>query len=1552
MTVAVQNAIPAAASMPPATARTQSRHEARLAHVGHLIEHASPDSLWALLTVRHIARNNVPHSISLPRFALWLCDVLRDARGRPLLAAQNEHHLHYIAKHVWHALSAQPCEDGDFPEAVTAHIEQGLRRKLTRHVPSSTDLNSALSTLARGVDRHAQGVNCTDQDKQLRVFRERAGLAPQRSIAGSVTAFHVATRNLPPDDPPRPRPRERRRSRCGPVRPGIVSRLRPGDIRVVPASRQTRRRALPYLEITFPTRPVQVVKSALPAYLAHCFREAPSEPDEAQFDALRSTVDLLPECADLIQEDRRRAALYRQAAKRYQSRPPRPCKTPAWTATLVSWLYVIAPRRAPWAPPSPATSMPQDLRFLDASPSFYSNLAASDNAPGIAGARPDSPNQGLWPRVQQTWESMHTALERWTLLPLAQAETSTRTGAEAEAGAASDTDPAFLESADSDTDPVTISPAPDTVDTVVTLDTTLKTDPIHIHEWNSDADRDRIVQAAKTFALSDGTRPIGDDGLRFIKALNDEGWYSYSRLPEIFALSDRILTNCSNVNLSLFDNLIGLIALQGKGANAVSDVCFDGLADSSLHWHVNTTALPSPAGNTVHLKRTARTHRPGRSFSAYEQQLVLLSIMQLQLQLNDPPVMFYDLLRAMLLEKHDIELHPDRHVTAADARDSFRESVLLLLIRSNHREHPLKMTNTANATHPGPIKFVNFLIHSFDPVLSHAPDDTDYFGADMLRARLGDYFSIKRGLANARDRDWQSMVSEGDKHIDDWAILTFDEDYMAAMLKENEAFVRRMQRLFATNIARIAWLYENIRIGKLPIRSDIARQYLSNAGLNPDEHIVYRSYLTLGEARDSSSTVRTRGNQTFLDLYLGYNDGLIKLRGTEPAYANKLNDTVLELLPSRTQIIREFDDAAAEKITKRKQSYLKVLNQAYESLPGATRDIIEQSAQLKLHIYRPLQEETPRLQRQLDLLQIDRGTPLMRKITGFPHGGIIEAVDHQQHARYFLFSPERFATRNISEFLGPLPEVSNHAEAGRYLISYPDLFFTPRQAGRHEEHIYYKSDITSHLTLHCLNLQSLWSEWIELRLSYLSWRLDQLKGITYVEALQDDASDLYLSFLPMYSCWTLWNTETFTEDKLTDALFCTLDLSVVRYGMRTAKTWMTQSVGLTRMRSQLHQYEKIAMLPSIRSAGLLRKISDLRQTTTRLRMLRLKQSLSEAMEIPRALNPFPWARATGNTMAQIVQNVVTNTFTIASKGIPLRTPRVDSHQEMRLRLLSSTNFNEQVNRTLFGEISVLSSYRELSDQMRLSANRAAQRRLNRHFCIPRACVAVCRIEDFREMSSKTRGRIFLRLLKGMPLLRIKQLALEKGYGFSDIFMRKLAYMDEAFQAMRVVYKTLLSGDIKAFDDAEDIIWQALKRSDQFAPGTARHDAVKRLQSDRSFIQLDVVWQHLYWRYEPTINKMVAIVDEKQTPATVSPVMNNATAPAVSGDALLGAPPMAIERCDRPGMENEIRSCTLPISYCMGQRALEDADSAPESVPDNNRPPQEVSVTAAAAPSRD
>jgi hypothetical protein len=577
-------------------------------------------------------------------------------------------------------------------------------------------------------------------------------------------------------------------------------------------------------------------------------------------------------------------------------------------------------------------------------------------------------------------------------------------------------------------------------------------------------------------------------------------------------------------------------------------------------------------------------------------------------------------------------------------------------------------------------------------------------------------------------------------------------------------------------------------------------------------------------------------------------------------------------------------------------------------------------------------------------------TPLRRKVTGFQSAGLIEAIAPTNASRFFLFAPHLFSVKNLTHILVDMPEITTASEAALYMQSFSTMFFTPRFAGEYEEYIYYKNDIVPHLTYACRHLDAIWNEWIEARLNYAAWRKKQGSALTAIETMQDSPSEFYLTFLPFSACWSLWNAGTITENDLADMAFCALDMSFLRHVPRPAKTWLKQSLGMGRLRTELDNYQRVAATLPHASPMLKRRITNLKKMQHDMNEYRLQRSISEAMEIPRALSPFPWAHATSNSLAQVAQAVGSNIYTIAAKTIPIRGPRTETLQAKRLRLLSSTHLDQKINSTLFGEIGMLTTYLDLADQMRLSADLSTQWRLTKHFCVPRACVAICDISDLNQLSRQKRSRVFLQLVKGMNAKQVASRALEDGYRFSHTAIGWLNRLDAMLPPIRKLYNDVRDNELMGLPNGEDILWIALKNRRKFNHPADVVAAIKHLRTSPNFIRLQAIWYVLRFVFEPRVNRLIYPVERLVIPDEdgVTPRPRRERAPARATlepdvEHVLVTPdtPHAdhVEdassvRCERSVEAQEIRSCTLPLPVCMNQWADEQRAPAPKSPSDS------------------
>ncbi|MGI4855433.1 MAG: hypothetical protein ACRYHA_00645 [Janthinobacterium lividum] len=1537
---------------------------AELSHVGilRLIDRFGTESLRDWLTLRCFveAARLDPGGAPIAPDAIvrWAAHGLCDRRGAPLLPEHTTFESRYLLAQFTAALTARGGTPSSLHDAVATRVRCNFlaapeRSAVRASTPETLDaVLRALTAAFRQL-----GGQCPDAGPCLAVTPRPApdlnGIDETRNPAELFDAWDAALRRAGDGPPALP---------TGPV--DIVSKIRHGDLRVV-RERPTDIRAR--LEVTFPTQPPRTIEAPLPPSLARCLPAFCNPLGPLEHDALKAALRHIPACRATLDDDDRRARLYWSAAARYAHAPSRRGahrRSRPWRATVLRAMVLTAS----WSGEAPSRT------------------------------RPENPGPRA---VSSAWAaSPWAACQRWlhaAALPFAMAHAATlgdagfltadRMDKVDMADGAGETDAAD-ESAESDGADET--EGNDGADDSVNSDTPAGTDdPEQLMSsaktWDDDevtliwahvspGVRRRIVAGARRFAgyspVLDGSEGPRDDDA--IQRLNHEGWYAYSNIPAIFFICDKLLDDRQVLNQTALHALLGDIGRAAVRDRANYVLCFEDQRNRSLAWRVDTTAAPgtdvtplalapvnlrdaSATGSAADASRNASADAASDASDAPDapdapdasdairkasgNRLVLKQILALLAKTNDPPFNLDTLLCTMIEVKHGYDADIARHArrSVAEIRMAIRRVALERLIDINRRGFPRRHASPDDITTTGANRFVDLLLGLLDPVLQGAPDALAYGGAEMFHARFGHYFAERNGKPGVAPGRWTPIVSRGREYVKGWCVLTRDENYLAAMRRENPALIRHLQSLFANDIARSAWLFHMLREGPPLARSTIAKQFLLDAGIPPEHRIELRKFITLNEAQTQHSLLRAFDNGTFLEVYMAIDNGLERLREAEPRYLSVLSNRALDHLPSRREVIDQYDKAFDDKVRNILRFSRDTIQTSFATAPAAIRQDFATAARLRLHLYRPLANETSLIAQYVGPLEGDAHR-YQRKVLGHSTGAIIETIGTSGQSRFYLFDMEHFLIGNRTAILTALPALNSSRHVGDYMASRPDQFFVERFPSIYDEPVYYKNDVTPHLQFECGGLGGIWTKWIDFRVSHQAWQKRALREQIGVEKIQDDPFTPYLEMLPFYPCESARKARALTLQVLLDSIFCLVDLSGLRHVLRPMRTWIAHSAVVGVIEKKLAWYESLKKRPSLDSQIINGQMQALRAAQRSVEELRQRRSTHEVAIAFRKIGHFPYrgpAASTGYRLYQATQSMLE----IAVRARPFADDSRESPMQRLLRWRNRYKLWETGTRSEPLAQQPPPGRKTIVGELRHADEQALPYRLREPTCSPNVCISACLFDSLASMTTRRRLRIFIKLLDGVPPHSVVRQSVRQGFLLTSNVLRELTQLETDLAPLRAKFTAVRQSDFAPASRRREILNQALLHP------YAKRAAHLRLQASPTYRELADDLHVLNFFYESPLQQLVQTLDlqrepgrscrapatNETTPGTHNPASSPgpdaqaAAIPAATPDAPPTAstvtPPERDEACTRPGEDNEIRTCLLPITPCADQRAL-------------------------------
>ncbi|MGI4855432.1 MAG: hypothetical protein ACRYHA_00640 [Janthinobacterium lividum] len=1562
-----------------------------LHHIGilRLIDLLDARSLRDWLTLRCFldAARSWPRILPFPADALarWATHDLHDRYDIPLLPAHPTFESRHLLAQLTAALTAQADANvtpalGDVVATRVRRNFLASRKRFAKRAMTLDALDAVLRTLTADFARLA--AMPPDAAPCAEAFAQSApgidAIDESRNAAELFAAWRATLRWA--DETVYTVPE-------GPV--DIVSKMRRGDVRVV---RESPNEAHARLEVTFPTQPPRTLEVALPRSLARRLPAFCNPLGPLEHDALRAALRHLPACRAVLDDDARRARLYWSAAARYAHAPPRRGvrhRARSWRATALRAMVLAS---AWHGGPSPTTRREEaglhvgTGAWLAASWSacqqWWWHSTAFSRAMAHAATARDAGSQAFG--TPGTFDEADGADEADEADGADEADEADEADGAKETDGANGADEADDLDADDRTDtskrtgtgepPSRASAARTWDDDEVTL----------LWEHVSPDVRRQIVGGARRFAHypheADRWEDSRDDAA--IRRLNDEGWYAYSNMPAIFFLCEALLDARHVVNQTAFHALLGDIARATAQHRATQVLCFEDERNQALAWRVNTTAAPGadvvpiataltgprrrskarpnadrternataalPTGTTPNpspnaspsappsASPSATLHAlpppsPDATRSDAGRRLVLKQILALLAKTNDPPFDLDTLLYAMIQIKHEYDTNITAHAEqpVAEVRSAIRRAALTRLVDINRREFPRRIAPGELAT-PGALRFADLLLGFLDPVLLAAPDTLAYGGAEMFHARFGTYFAERNGASGMTSDLWAPLVSRGREYVQGWCVLARDERYLAAMNAENPILVRHLQSLFSIEITRGTWFFNFLRIGPPPARSTIANQYLLEAGIAPEHRIEFRKFITLNEAQTNHALLRQFDNRTLLEVYMAIDDGLQRLREAEPRYAAVLPHSALARLPSRRDVISQFNQAYDDKMKDLRRFTRETIDAGFAVCAASIKRDFATATRLKLHLYRPIAVEKSLIAHYVGLLDEDTHR-YKRKILGYSTGAIIETIGSTGQSWFYLFDVQRFMTGNRTTMLTPLPELHDARDVERYMDSFPDQFFVELFASVYDaEPVYFKDDVEPYLHYECDGLDGVWEKWNDYRVSHYAWRKRVAFEQIGVEEIQDDPLSLYVEMLPFYPCEAARQARALTLSAILDGIFCVVDLSGLRHVLKPMRTWIAHSAAVARIKKELAWYESLRKRPSLDASVIGKQIAALRSTQSSLDELRLSRSTRDVALAFRKIGHFPFSDS-----ASIAYRLYHAGHTMVDIGTRIQffaNEKRESPMQRFLRWQKRTTLweNDPQNRPFEEERSRRS--RTIVGDLRHASEQALAHRLRGATCSPHVCVSTCRFASLASMSARRRMRIFVKVLDGVSSRDIVRQSARQGVLPTSDMLSELTQIAVDLAPLREMFIRVHEWHPAPPARRRAMLSQALLHP--FANTTEN----AHLSTLAAYRELAGNLSALNFFFESPLQQWVRTLDPPRAPTPpCRPPRHNQTAPdgcdtrlASRADARaaprapLTSATVSVRKdkgtCTRPGEDNEIRTCLLPIPHCTDQRS--------------------------------
>ncbi|MGI4981898.1 MAG: hypothetical protein ACRYGL_00925 [Janthinobacterium lividum] len=1511
-----------------------------LNHIGilRLIDRFDAASLRDWLTLRCFldAARSSANGTPIPDKVLahWATHSLRGRRGAPLLPRRPTFESRHLLAQLTASLTARDGATSPLDNAVAARVHRNFlasRKRADARIDTPAALDAALRSLT--ADFMRLGAMPPDADPcpeaSARPVLDIDGLDESSSAAELFDRWRATFRGAGGGPSAIP---------DGPL--DIVSKMRPGDLRVV-RERPTDIRA--WLEVTFPTHPPQTLEVALRPSLARSLPAFCNPLGPVEHDALRAELRHIPACRAALEDDVRRDRLYWSATTRYAGAPP--------------------PRRG----------MRQRARPWRATALRAMVLASSWGGEPMSGPmrENDDPRNGLGTWLASPW----AVCQRWWQtgpFPIAMTHAATPAtagfrdfdgvdefdGADEEdkvdgVGEAEVTQspPGIEMSAAMDAPPRFVSPAQDRDDDVTLV-------WAHV----SPGVRRRLIAGARRFAkyspVLDGSEgPRNDDAIR---RLNDEGWYAYSNIPAMFLICETVLDDRQMLDQTAFHALLGDIGRTASHGRAHHVLCFEDRRNGALSWRVDTTAAPGEdvmpiatpvatghvnatggngtAGNGTAEASTDATDATDAKDSLRREsgsRLVLKQILALLAQTNDPPFELDTLLCAMIEVKHDYDADIARHAgrSVAEIRTAIRRAALERLVDVNRRGFPRRHASIDAIATPGAMRFVDFLLGLFDPVLQAAPDTLAYGGTEVFQARFGHYFAERNGKPGVTPARWASITSQGREYVKGWGILTQDMHYLAAMNAENSVLVRYLQSLFENEIVRSTLLYNILREGPLQSRSEMAKRFLADAGIPPEHRIAFRKFIGLNEAQSNPASLRHFEGGTFLDVYMAFDNGLERLRDAEPRYRSLLSDAALAHLPSRQDVIDQFNLAFDDKARNLLRFVRSGIEAGFAASTAAIKRDFAAAARLRLHLHRPLTTEKSSVAQYLPSMDEDAHR-YQRNVFGHSIGAIIETIKAVGPSRFYFFDVDRFAMGNRTAMLTPLPEIGDAHAAGQYMMRRPREFFTEHFPSIYDEPIYYKNDVRPHLQYDCGGVHGVWEKWIAFRASHLAWRKRTLLEEINFEKLQDDPSSLYLGMLPFYTCESVREARALTLNVVLDGIFCLVDLAGLRHVLKPMRTWIAHSAAVGRIEKKLVWYEARGKHSSLDAQTVSARVDALRAAQKTVEELRRRRSTQEIAIAFRKIGhlPFGHPASTSYRLYQAAQIML-------ELGERIRPFKETGRETPMQRFLRWQTRNRIWELRASHSVEPGNGRATIVSELRHGEEQALPHRLREATCSPNVCVSACLFDSLASMTTRRRLRIFVKLLDGVSPQNIVRQSVRQGFLLTSDMLRELTQLETDFASLREKFAAVRGFDYAPHPRRRGILSQALLHP--YANTTAN----ARLQAIPAYRELAGDLYALNFFFESPLQQLVQTLDSPGEPnqscraptgnettleardALSPPDLETATTPlppAASDTTSTTGTVTMLERdgaCTRPGEDNEIRTCLLPITPCADQRSL-------------------------------
>ncbi|MCY0387761.1 hypothetical protein OVY01_11055 [Robbsia sp. Bb-Pol-6] len=1475
------------ACIAPQESRERTKnHDIALIGLSRLINRCCHESLREWLTLRCFldARGSSrPCAALLPHGAItrYLERHLRDRHGRSLLAERQAFERRYLIAQLIAALT----EPVDGTPSLATRIDQRVRETWSHTAPedgcpahaAQKRLDRALRTLTQAFmrfdadspapARHADA----GRDVFLAVLRDPRspreifdGLHAELSRADGVVCADAAQ----PLD--------------------IVSKIQAGDMRLLRATAC----AVPaHLEVRFPTQPSPTtLRLVLPRRIARCLPGVRNPLSPLERNALKAHLVHLPACREVLNDDRRRLRLYRSAAARYAT-PPAPRRgthrrAASWRGALLRGMLILGNWRGGGGDAGTlARHSPSELPAVGEAPVPAPDTAWIHDDPTAPWTMPAWAEWSQSARLRQEASPEPHSANAAEPPPLftTLAPDATGTGrAQAMADAARETNETR------------------TANDGITL----------IWRHSPVADRRRIVDGARQFALyavaaNESARVRDDDALRRV---NQDGWYAYSNIPVIFLTCDKMLNEDHVLDGDMFHALLGEIGRAAVHERPSHLLCFENDRNGSLSWRVDrlsptrvdVVALPSQAND---IPDAAHRTDPDRE---QNHRRVLKQILSTLAEMNDPPFDPDALLFAMFEIKHRFDTNITHYADtpAGDVRSSMRHAALSRLIDINRREFPQRFPRVADIATPGALKFVDFLLGMLDPTLLAAPATLPYGGTEIFQARFGHHFSNQSDALAMNAENWEAIVARGEYYVKGWCVLTRDAEYLAVMHAENAHLTRHLRTLFANEIARGAWQFDLFRTGGPLSRRAIATQLLTDAGIPADHPVRLRKLVTLGEAQTAHSLLRKIDGGTLTDLYLTVDNGLAHLRDAEPAYAGLLPDRALQRLPSRRAVIALFNKAYEEKMEFIWRSSRSVIAMGFNALQPEIRHDFASAVRLRLHIYRPFVIEPSLMSQYIPPLEVD--THLYRRgLFGHAKAAIIETVAASGASRFYLFDLALYTIGNRTEMLTFLPEIIDAGDAGRYMQSLPDEFFFEKFPSIYEEPVYYKNDVEPHLQFECDGLEAVWESWINFRGSHRNWQKKALLEQSGIEKMQDDPIALYLPLLPFYTCDSVLHARALTLSAVLDGIFCLIELSALRHVATPVRTWIAHSAGVQFVENRLAWYNTLAMFLPVNSETVARHVALLRDARTSIDNLRRQRSSRDLAHAFRKISHVPFLDATSTTYRLYQATQIA--LELQKLAAPLLTDTRESPVQRILRWRDrNVLWGRDPSRAYLVEQQAQRGRTTIVGKLRHAEEETFSGQLREATCTPGVCVPTCIFDSLASLTTQRRMRTFVRLLDGDSPGHIARRAARQGLVFAPTLVGELRWLAADIGPLREQFAALCASDFAPRAHRREILNQALLHPH------ANNTESAGLRALPGYPELAEQLYALNFFFESLLHQQTAILDALTLEDGKAEGRDAAQAMPVN-------PKNGV--CTRPGEDNEIRTCMLPITYCAAQTSV-------------------------------